>query len=212
MHLLVVNGPNLNLLGSREPHLYGARTLADIEAELAALAARHAARLSFFQSNHEGELLDRLQAARGKVDGIIINPGGLGHTSVCLRDCLAALGLPVIEVHLTNIHAREEFRRTSLISGVCRAVICGLGPLGYRHALEAFLASAPAAGTKVAPAARPLPASAERSPGGTKARSGPSSTSQPPVLAPSSPARRPAASPSLPAGAPPSPRSPRRRN
>ncbi len=155
MHLLVVNGPNLNLLGTREPHLYGSRTLADIEAELTALAARHGARLTFFQSNHEGELLDRLQAARGQVDGIIINPGGLGHTSVCLRDCLAALGLPVIEVHLTNIHAREEFRRTSLISAVCRAVICGLGPSGYRHALEAFLASPPAAGRNAAPAVPP---------------------------------------------------------
>ncbi len=151
MKLLVVHGPNLNLLGIREPHLYGTRTLADLNGELANLAGRHGVMLDFFQSNHEGALLDRLQAARGVVDGIIINPGGLGHTSVCLRDCLAALGVPVIEVHLTNLQAREEFRHTSLITAVCRGVIAGFGPLGYRLALEAFLAM-------------PAPASAEPGP------------------------------------------------
>jgi 3-dehydroquinate dehydratase-2 len=136
MNLLVIHGPNLNLLGTREPQVYGTTTLAQIDAELAQIAADAGASLSSFQSNHEGALIDRIHAAR--TDGtefIVINPGGLTHTSVALRDALAGVALPVIEVHLSNIHQREAFRHHSYISGVALGVICGLGVSGYRLAL-----------------------------------------------------------------------------
>jgi 3-dehydroquinate dehydratase-2 len=138
--ILVLNGPNLNLLGQREPEIYGRETLADVEAALGALADAHGVQLESFQSNHEGALIDRIQAARGRFDGLIINPGGLTHTSVSLRDALIASDLPVVEVHLTNIHAREEFRQRSLISDIAIGQVVGLGVIGYELALRALLA------------------------------------------------------------------------
>ena len=138
--ILVANGPNLNLLGSRETELYGTVTLAEIESHLRVLAARwDDIELEFFQSNHEGELIDFVHAHGPRAAGLVINPGGLGHTSVALRDAVAAVGIPTIEVHLTNIHAREPFRRRSLLAGVCRGSICGLGAYGYEAALEALV-------------------------------------------------------------------------
>jgi 3-dehydroquinate dehydratase-2 len=137
MLILVVNGPNLNLLGTREPTVYGATTLSTIEADLAKMAADAGAQLQCFQSNHEGALIDRIQAARGDGTGfIIINPGGLTHTSVALRDALAGVALPFIEVHVSNVHAREDFRQRSYLSALAVGVICGLGANGYRLALQ----------------------------------------------------------------------------
>jgi len=135
--LLLVNGPNLNLLGTREPEVYGSTTLADVEQAAAAQAAAAGVTLACFQSNHEGELIDRIHAARSEgVDGIVINPGGLTHTSVSLRDALAGVAIPFIEVHISNIHKREEFRHHSYLSGVAVGVICGLGVDGYRAAID----------------------------------------------------------------------------
>lgn len=140
MSLLVLHGPNLNLLGTREPGIYGAMTLAQIDDDLARIAADGGAKLHAFQSNHEGALIDRIHAARG--DGtthIVINPGGLTHTSVALRDALAAVALPFIEVHLSNIHRREPFRHHSYLSDLALGVICGLGADGYRLAVHHLL-------------------------------------------------------------------------
>ena len=135
--VLVLNGPNLNLLGSRETSVYGTRTLADIEQELAGLARQLGLALACFQSNHEGALIDRIHAARGAgVDFIIINAGALTHTSIGLRDALAGVALPFVEVHISNIHKREEFRHTSLLADQAVGAIVGLGPSGYRLALE----------------------------------------------------------------------------
>jgi 3-dehydroquinate dehydratase-2 len=137
MRLLVLHGPNLNLLGTREPGVYGQTTLAEIDADLQEMAAHAGASLDSLQSNHEGVLIDRIHAARG--DGtvfIVINPGGLTHTSVALRDALAAVALPFIEVHLSNIHRREPFRHHSYLSDLAVGVICGLGADGYRLALQ----------------------------------------------------------------------------
>jgi 3-dehydroquinate dehydratase-2 len=138
--VLVVHGPNLNLLGTREPDLYGETTLAQVDAGLAARAKDLGARVECFQSNHEGAILDRLHEARGAVDGIVINPGGLTHTSVALRDALLAVDVPFVEVHVSNVHAREPFRHRSLLSDVALGVVCGLGPAGYALALEGLLA------------------------------------------------------------------------
>jgi 3-dehydroquinate dehydratase-2 len=136
-NLLLLNGPNLNLLGIREPEVYGSTTLADIEAAAKAQAASAQAVLASFQSNHEGALIDRIQAARiEKVDAIIINPGGLTHTSVALRDALAGVAIPFIEVHISNIHKREPFRHKSFLSDIAVGVICGLGTEGYGAAID----------------------------------------------------------------------------
>jgi 3-dehydroquinate dehydratase-2 len=135
--LLLINGPNLNLLGTREPEVYGATTLADIEAELRAAAQDLGHELTAIQSNAEAELVDAVQAAQGNTDFILINPGAFTHTSVALRDALLGVAIPFIEIHISNIHAREEFRRQSYFSDVAEGVIAGLGPQGYVLALQA---------------------------------------------------------------------------
>jgi 3-dehydroquinate dehydratase II len=139
--VLLVNGPNLNLLGTREPDLYGKTTLADVETALRAVAseAEPSVEIEAFQSNHEGALVDKIQEARGTASAIIINPGALTHYSIALRDALAACGLPTVEVHLTNIHAREEFRHHSVIAPVAIGQIAGLGADGYVLALRFLL-------------------------------------------------------------------------
>ncbi len=135
-HILVLSGPNLNLLGTREPAVYGACTLADIERELADIAGKRGAKIAFFQSNHEGALIDRIHAGRSDgVDFIIINAGALTHSSVALRDALAAVSIPFIEVHLSNVHRREAFRHRSYLADLAVGSIVGLGPAGYRYAL-----------------------------------------------------------------------------
>ena len=135
--LLLLNGPNLNLLGTREPAVYGTTTLADIENAAVVQASQAGAALEHFQSNHEGALIDRIHAARTEgVDFIVINPGGLTHTSVALRDAFASVAIPFVEVHVSNVHARESFRQHSYLSGIARGVICGLGPDGYRFAID----------------------------------------------------------------------------
>lgn len=140
MKILLLNGPNLNLLGTREPQTYGATTLPEVEAMCTALAAEHGATLQAFQSNHEGALIDRVHAARSEgVDAIVINPGGLTHTSVALRDALAGVAIPFIEVHISNVHAREAFRHHSYLSGIAKGVLAGFGVDGYRMALSHLL-------------------------------------------------------------------------
>jgi 3-dehydroquinate dehydratase-2 len=137
-NILVLNGPNLNLLGVREPGVYGAQTLKDIEDRLVSQAPGH--RIEFFQSNAEHELIDRVQAAfRESVDFILINPGAYTHTSIALRDAFLATRIPFIEVHLSNVHAREPFRKHSYFSDIAKGVICGLGALGYQLALQAAI-------------------------------------------------------------------------
>ena len=139
--ILVIQGPNLNLLGTREPEIYGKTTLEDIHRKLEDLAKSQSADLSTYQSNHEGELIDRVQKAKSDgVDFIIINPGAFTHTSVALWDVLAGVAIPFIEVHLSNIHQREEFRKHSYLSDIATGVICGLGAIGYELALQAALA------------------------------------------------------------------------
>ncbi len=136
-NILLLNGPNLNLLGNREPEVYGSATLSDVESEAKRVAAAAGATLTCFQSNHEGALIDRIHAAKAEgIDAIVINPGGLTHTSVALRDALSGVALPVVEVHISNIHQREPFRHHSYISGIATGVICGLGVDGYRVAIE----------------------------------------------------------------------------
>jgi len=138
--ILVLNGPNLNLLGTREPEHYGAGTLDSILENLARLGAASGHEVSAYQSNAENELVDRVQAAASEqVSFIIINPAAFTHTSVALRDALLAVGIPFIEVHLSNVHAREEFRQKSYFSDVAQGVICGLGPIGYELALRAAM-------------------------------------------------------------------------
>lgn len=135
--ILLVNGPNLNLLGTREPEVYGSTTLADVEKAAAEQAAVAGASIACFQSNHEGALIDRIHAARTEgVDAIVINPGGLTHTSIALRDALAGVAIPFVEVHISNIHKRESFRHHSYLSGIAVGVICGLGVDGYPAAIE----------------------------------------------------------------------------
>jgi 3-dehydroquinate dehydratase-2 len=136
--IAVLNGPNLNMLGSREPTLYGAATIEDLEALCAETAQALDLAIDFRQTNHEGELITWVQECRDRARGIVINPAGYGHTSIALVDALLASELPVVEVHLTNIHAREEFRRHSMVSRVANGVICGLGIRGYGLALTAL--------------------------------------------------------------------------
>jgi 3-dehydroquinate dehydratase-2 len=137
VRLMVLNGPNLNLLGVREPHIYGTTTLGEIEASCREYAATLGASLAFHQSNHEGALVDLIQAARAAADAIIINPAAFSFTSIALVDALRAFDGPVVEVHISNIHARDELHRHSIISGAARCVICGAGPHGYILAIEA---------------------------------------------------------------------------
>ncbi len=136
--VLVLNGPNLNMLGVRQPEIYGRETLGDIEVACKERAVELSLAVDFRQSNYEGGMIEWIHEARGNADGIVINPAGLTHTSVALRDALILSELPVIEVHLSNIHAREKFRHHSYVSPVARAVICGLGGFGYICALEAM--------------------------------------------------------------------------
>ena len=143
IRILVLHGPNLNLLGTREPKTYGREALPAINARLAAAAAAHGAKLEAFQSNHEGALIDRVQAARTEgVDWIVINPGGFTHTSIALRDALAGVAIPFVEVHLSNVHAREPFRRHSYFSDIAAGSIVGLGSRGYDLALDYVLGRA----------------------------------------------------------------------
>src|SRR5713101_7524415 len=138
MRLMILNGPNLNLLGVREPHIYGSTTLAAIQASCEEFAKFAGAQLSFHQSNHEGLLVDLIQSARENADAIIINPAGYSFTSIALLDAIKAFEGPVIEVHISNIHARDEHHRHSKISSVATGVICGLGPYGYIAAMHAL--------------------------------------------------------------------------
>lgn len=134
--ILLLNGPNLNMLGKREPHLYGSQTLADIEQHLQQVAAQRQVSLDYFQTNSEQALIERIHQAFQQVDFIIINPAAFTHTSVALRDALLAVAIPFVEVHLSNVHAREPFRHHSYLSDIAKGVICGLGAKGYDYALD----------------------------------------------------------------------------
>lgn len=140
MKLLVLNGPNLNRLGKREPAIYGSETLEDVKLKCEKLAATFDATIDFRQSNHEGVLVDWIhEAADSEVDGIVFNPGAYTHTSIALRDAIASVDVPVIEVHISNIHAREAFRHESKLAAECIGQICGLGTFGYELAMRKFL-------------------------------------------------------------------------
>ena len=136
MNVLVINGPNLNLLGLREPHIYGAETLADVENKLGKLAGELGLSVQCFQHNHEGAIVDKIHESRGKVDWIIINAGAYTHTSVAIRDALGGVAIPFVEVHISNVHAREAFRHHSYLSDKATGVIVGLGTFGYEAALQ----------------------------------------------------------------------------
>ena len=140
MKLAVLNGPNLNLLGSREPEIYGTTTLADIESRLRAVALELGVDLTFAQTNHEGALIDAIQGLRGSADGVIINAGAYSHTSLAIRDALSAVAIPYVEVHLSNIFAREPERRHSTLAAGATAVLCGFGAYGYELALRGLAA------------------------------------------------------------------------
>ena len=139
MKILVLHGPNLNLLGSREPDVYGRMTLTEIDQRLIKLGRELGAEVRTLQSNHEGALIDALQDARTWSDGVVFNPGGYTHTSVALRDAIAAIGIPVVEVHLSNVYAREEFRHHSFLTPVCVGLIMGFGGYSYELALDAVV-------------------------------------------------------------------------
>lgn len=137
--VLLLNGPNLNLVGLREPEIYGSDTLADIVSDVRAYAAERGVTLEDFQSNVEGELIDRLHEARDSVDGVVFNPGAFTHYSIALRDAIAGVELPVVETHLSNVHAREDFRHVSMLAPVCLGVVSGFGRNSYFVALDAIL-------------------------------------------------------------------------
>ena len=137
--ILVINGPNLNMLGTREPEIYGEDTLADVEANCQELGEKLGVKVTFYQSNYEGEIISYIQEAKERFDGVVINPGGYTHTSVAILDALALLDIPKIELHISNIHAREECRNKSLISPVVDGIICGLGVKGYELAIKALV-------------------------------------------------------------------------
>ena len=137
--LMVIQGPNINMLGTREPDIYGSMKMEDIHAQMKLFAEQNGIEIEFFQSNFEGELVDKIQECFGEFDGIIINPAAYTHTSIAIRDAIAAVGLPVIEVHISNIHRREEFRQKSLIAPVTAGQIVGFGPVGYHLAMIAML-------------------------------------------------------------------------
>ncbi len=139
MKIVVIQGPNLNMLGIREQHIYGPMKLEDIHEQMKNFAEQNGVEIEFFQSNLEGEIVDRIQECLGDADGIIINPAAYSHTSIAIRDAISAVELPTIEVHLTNIHAREEFRKHSLTAEVCAGVIAGVGPFGYHLAMIGML-------------------------------------------------------------------------
>lgn len=139
MKILLINGANLNMLGLREPEKYGNTTLQDIEDAVIARGKELGVDIEAWQSNHEGEIVDKIQTSKGVFDGILINAGGYTHTSVVIRDAIAAVGIPTVEIHMTNIHAREEFRHTSLISGVCIGQVVGFKELSYTLALEGLI-------------------------------------------------------------------------
>ena len=141
MKLIIINGPNLNLLGSREPDVYGNRSFEDYLKSLRCIYEKVGIVIEYFQSNIEGELIDKLQDVDGKVDGIIMNPGGYSHTSVAIMDVIAVINTPVVEVHISNINAREEYRRISLTASRCRGMICGFGLSSYELAVKSFLFS-----------------------------------------------------------------------
>ncbi len=139
MKILFLNGPNLNLLGKREPSVYGKKTLAEIEQLVTERAQSLRAKVEFRQSNFEGELITWIQQAQGQFDVIVLNAAAYTHTSIALRDCIAGIGIPTIEIHLSNIHAREEFRHRSMIAGVCKGQICGFGATSYLLAVDAAI-------------------------------------------------------------------------
>ncbi len=139
MKILLINGANLNMLGTREPEKYGSTTLKDIETTVINRGKELGAEVEAWQSNHEGEIVDKIQAAKGNYDGILINAGGYTHTSVVIRDAISAVQIPTVEIHMTNIHAREEFRHTSLLSGVCVAQVVGFKEQSYILALEGLV-------------------------------------------------------------------------
>ena len=139
LRLLVLHGPNLNLLGEREPEIYGSLALKEINTRIRAAARERGVRVEIFQSNHEGELIDKLHRARRRVAGVIMNPGGLAHTSVALADAVRAVGLPVIEVHLSHVFAREEYRHRLVVAPACRGLVSGLGWRGYLMALDELI-------------------------------------------------------------------------
>ena len=139
MKILLINGANLNMLGSREPEKYGSTTLKDIESAVIQRGDELGTQVDVWQSNHEGDIVDKIQSAKGVYDGILINAGGYTHTSVVIRDAIASVQIPTVEIHMTNIHAREEFRHTSLLSGVCIAQVVGFKELSYTLALEGLV-------------------------------------------------------------------------
>ncbi|MDA8424013.1 MAG: type II 3-dehydroquinate dehydratase [Nitrospiraceae bacterium] len=149
MKILVMNGPNLNLLGKREPEIYGSVTLDDINKRILVLAAELGVEVAFFQSNHEGELVQKIQDAMGVYEAIVINPGAYTHTSVALRDAISSTGIPTVEAHISNIYKREEFRKHSYISGVAVGQIAGFGPDSYLLALRAAVGFVTTKGTTV---------------------------------------------------------------